>query len=401
MSEASVAHASPVLPFHDPSRRRRLVKVGAWLVGIALLVVVLQLLGVDVVGWLEDLWDQIRDIPAGYLAAGLVFQTGQTFFAGLSYYGILRAAYPGQVQLWSIVTAYAVGVAMNNFLPANIGTFVTLVMFVAIIPAATFAGSIAAYLVQKIFFTIAGTFVYLYLFLSVDGSFDENLGNLTEHPVVAIAIAAGAVVLILLLGRIFWRQVKKLWEHAKQGGAILTRPREYLTRALLPELLSWLCKLTVIGIFLAAFAIPVTFESIMWVTGSGSLANVVSFTPGAVGITQATNALALDTCCDVAKSTAIDYSTAQQLITTAWNVLVAVVLVVLVFGWTGGKLLVGQSYADAKTKVAEQKTQRAEKRAEKRAERAESGRGLLHRRDVGSEDTTVVAPDASEGERDA
>ena len=56
---------------------------------------------------------------------------------------------------------------MNNFLPANIGTFVTLLMFVAIIPGCTFAGAIAAYLVQKIFFTIAGTFVYLYLFLSV------------------------------------------------------------------------------------------------------------------------------------------------------------------------------------------------------------------------------------------
>ena len=83
------------------------------------------------------------------------------------------------------------GVAMNNFLPANIGTFVTLLMFVAIIPAATFAGSIAAYLVQKIFFTIAGTFVYLYLFLSVPGSFDENLGNLSENPVVSILIAVG------------------------------------------------------------------------------------------------------------------------------------------------------------------------------------------------------------------
>ena len=133
-----------------------------------------------------------------------------------------------------------------------------------------------------------------------------------------------------------------------------------------------------IGIFLAAFAIPVTFESIMWVIGSGSLANVVSFTPGAVGITQATNALALDTCCDVARSDAVDYSTAQQLITTAWNVLFAVVLVVLVFGWTGGKLLVGESYADAKVKVAEQKAQRAEKKAEKRAERAGDRSRTLH-----------------------
>jgi hypothetical protein len=56
------------------------------------------------------------------------------------------------------------------------------------------------------------------------------------------------------------------------------------------------------------------------------------------------------------------------------------VLVVSVFGWTGGKLLVSDSYTDAKVKVAEQKAQRAERRAEKRAEREESGRGLLRGR---------------------
>jgi uncharacterized membrane protein YbhN (UPF0104 family) len=396
MSEVAV-QSSSVHPFHDPSRRRRLFKVGAWLVGIALAIVVLNLLGVDVVGWLQDLWDEIKDVPTGYMVGGLVFQTGQTFFAGLSYYGILRVAYPGQVELWPIVTAYAAGVAMNNFLPANIGTFVTLIMFVAIIPACTFAGAIAAYLVQKIFFTIAGTFVYLYLFLSVPGSFNESLGNISENPLTSILIAVGGGFLIVLLGRIFWKQVKKLWAQAKQGGVILSRPKEYLTYSFLPSLLSWLCKLAVIGIFLAAFAIPVTFESIMWVVGSGSLANVVSFTPGAVGITQATNALALDTCCDVAKSTAVDYSTAQQLITTAWNIIVALVLVVSVFGWTGGKLLVTESYTDAKGKVAEQKAQRSERRAEKRAEREESGRGLFHRGDdVSAADDE--SPPASGGE---
>jgi len=372
-----------VLPFRDPSRRRRLVKVAGWIAVVAVCIVVLHLLGIDVIAWLRDLWAQIKAVPTGYIVLGLVFQTAQTFFAGLSYYGILRIAYPEQVQLWPIVTAYAVGVSMNNFLPANIGTFVTLLMFVAIIPACTFAGSIAAYLVQKIFFTIAGTFVYLYLFLSVPGSFDENLGNLREYPILFASLAAGIVVLLVLLGRIFWKQVKKLWAQAKEGGKILARPRQYFTLAFLPELVSWLCKLAVIGIFLAAFAIPVTFESVMWVTGSGSLANVVSFTPGAVGITQATNALALESCCDVPYQAAVDYSTAQQLITTAWNLVVALVLVVAVFGWAGGKQLVGGSYADAKVKVAEQKADRAEKKAVKRAEReealGESGRGVLRR----------------------
>jgi glycosyltransferase 2 family protein len=367
VTEAAEPRRFRSLPFHDPSRGRRLLKVGAWIGGAALAVLVLHLLGIDVRGWLSELWDQIKAIPVGYIVAGLVFQTGQTVLAGVSYYGILSAAYPGEVTLWPIITAYAVGVAMNGFLPANLGTFVTLLMFVAIIPSATFGGSLAAYLVQKIFFTIIGVFVYLYLFLSVPGSFTESLGNVSDHPARTVLIVVGGGVLIVLLARIFWRQVKKLWLQAKAGGAILATPKRYLTRAFLPSFLSWLCKLAVIGIFLAAFAIPVTFESIMWIVGSGSLANVVSVTPGAVGITQATNALALNTCCDVANETAVAYSTAQQLIVTAWNVGFALLLVVLVFGWTGGKVLVGDAYVDAKGKVAEQKEQRAAKKAAKRA----------------------------------
>src|SRR6478752_7761387 len=142
---STAVEPSPVLPFHDPSRRRRLVKVGAWIAATVVVLVILNLVGVDVMGWLRDLWDQIKAVPVKYIVVGLVFQTGQTLFAGLSYYGILRAAYPGQVEFWPIVTAYAVGVSMNNFLPANIGTFVTLLMFVAIVPACTFPGAIAAY----------------------------------------------------------------------------------------------------------------------------------------------------------------------------------------------------------------------------------------------------------------
>jgi uncharacterized membrane protein YbhN (UPF0104 family) len=386
MSEMS-ANPSLVVPFHDPSRKRRMLKVGGWLV--------------DVLGWLQDIWDQIKAVPVGYIIAALIFQSGQTLLAGLSYYGILRAAYPEQAEFWPIVTAYAAGVAMNNFLPANIGTFATLVMFVAIIPACTFAGAVAAYFVQKIFFTIIGTFVYLYLFLSVPGSFTESLGNLSEDPLRTILIVVGGGFLIVILARVFWKQLKKLWLKAKQGGVILSRPKEYLTNAFLPSFLSWLCKLAVIGIMLAAFAIPVTFESIMWVTGSGSLANVVSVTPGAVGITQATNALALDACCDVANSTAVAYSTAQQLITTAWNVLFAIVLVVSVFGWKGGKQLVEQSYTDAKVKVAEQKEQHAEKKAEKKAEREASGQSRFHRSHDNDAAEDPSSSEPREGELDA
>jgi len=355
-----------------PSRRRRLVRIVSWLVGLGLFWLALQLLGVSVADWLEQFWDEVQAIPRGYTVGALTFQTGQTLFSGLAYYGILKAAYRDEVQVWPVIAAYSVGVAMNGFLPANIGTFVTLIMFVSIIPSCTIGGAIAAYLVQKIFYTLAGTFVYLYMFLSVPGAFDISFGRETSHPVATLGIAAGIVVLLVILGRIFWRQVKKLWDQAKEGGVILSTPKRYLSRVFLPSFLGWLCKIAVTGIFLAAFAIPVTFESIMWVFGSGSLANVASFTPGAIGVTQATNALALKTCCSVPNQQAVDYSTAQQLITTAWNQVVAIVLVVWVFGWSGGKTLVTQSYVDAKVKVAETKEEHKQKKAEKKAEKEQA-----------------------------
>jgi uncharacterized membrane protein YbhN (UPF0104 family) len=349
------------------SRPHRFVKIFAWFAGIAIFVVILQLLGFDIRGWFHSLWAQIKAIPPGYLIAALFFQSLQTVLTGFSYYGIFAAAYPGEVTMRPIITTYAVGVAGNCFLPANLGTLITLVMFVAIIPSCTFGGAIAAYLVQKIFFTIAGTFVYLYMFLSVPGAFNISFGNETHHKVLTLSIIIGGAVLIVLLARIFWRQVKKLWAQAKQGGVILSQPKRYMSRVFLPSFLGYICKIIVLAIFLAAFAIPVTFDSIFWVIGSGSLANVVSVTPGGVGVTQATNALALHTCCNVPNDVAVNYSISQQLITSAWNVIFAVVLVVWVFGWTGGKQLVGHAYVDAKEKAAEMKEERKRKKAEKKA----------------------------------
>ena len=59
-----------------PPRRRRITKIVLWLVGLALFWLLLHLLGVDVRGWLDHLWDQIKEIPPGYLIARVALQTG-------------------------------------------------------------------------------------------------------------------------------------------------------------------------------------------------------------------------------------------------------------------------------------------------------------------------------------
>ena len=349
-SAAIGAAVDTVSPLRDPHRHRRLIKVFAWIVGIALLLLVLNLLGVDVWGWLVQMWNQIKAIPIGYLIAGAALQVAQTTFNGVAYYGILRYAYPDAgVELWPIVTAYAVGVAMNSFLPANIGTFVTLLMFVAIIPGSTFAGIFAAYVVDKIFFSIVGALVYVLLFLQAGAAFNVELGWFRDHALLTLTIIVGGAFLIFLLGRMFWHKLQKLWENARQGGKILGDWKAYTTKVLSWQVLSYAAKVGVIAVFLAAYSIPVTFSSVVHVIGSSSAANMTSVTPGAVGVTQAANVAALRDYADATTATA--YSLSQQLVTSATNVIYALVLVILVFGWTGGKALVGSSYTGAKEKV--------------------------------------------------
>ena len=166
-----------------PPRRKRIGKMVAWLVGLAVFWLVLQLLGVDVAaGWTASGTRSRHRSQSGYIIGALVLQTGQTVFAGLSYYGILAAAYPGEVELRPIIAAYAVGVAMNDFLPANIGTFVTLLMFVAIIPALhARRRDRGVPRAEDLLHARRGVRLPLHV-LSVPGSFDVSFGNLTAHP---------------------------------------------------------------------------------------------------------------------------------------------------------------------------------------------------------------------------
>jgi hypothetical protein len=69
-----------------------------------------------------------------------VLESAQTSLAALAWFGILRAALPKAHFPYRLILAcYAVAVALNGFLPANIGTWVMLLMFTTLISGATFA----------------------------------------------------------------------------------------------------------------------------------------------------------------------------------------------------------------------------------------------------------------------
>lgn len=315
------------------------------------MLVLLHVVGVDVTGWLGSLWDALTEVEPGYVVLGLGLQTLETFLSGVAWLAILRFAYPAsEVGALPVLTAYAVAVAGNDVLPANLGTLVMLVMLTAIIPDSTFPGLVGGQVVHKLFFVVAGAAVYLYLFLSVPGSFAVELELLADHRALAILVPAVVGLAAVLLVRAFWSKLRGLWGRAKQGGAILSDRRAFAVRVLLPELGAWLCKLGVIAVFLAAYGIPVSLHTVMTVAGGNSLASVVSVTPGGAGVNQAVNSATL-TREDVDRETALAYSAGQQLITTAWSVSLAVLLVAVAFGWAGGRALVASSYREAKSRA--------------------------------------------------
>ena len=355
--------AAPVVAEH-PRKRPLWKRLLVFAAAIIVIGAFANLLGWDISGWFEALWDTMTGISAGYIVAAVVLKSVQTTAAALSWYGILRFAYPGRVRWLDILAAYAASVALNSILPANLGTFALLIMFSTIIAGATFAGILGGYAVQKIFWTLIGVFVYLYLFLSVGGSFDIKFAFVHEHPWATVTFLLAGVYLIYVGVRRIWPRVVSWWEEAKEGGAILAHWRAYLGWVFTPSLVSWLAGLAVTGVFLAAYGIPVSFDTLMRIAGGNSIANLTSVTPGGAGVNQAFNVASLKGVASTQDATA--YSVAQQLVCTAWNLIFGIALVVWAFGWTGGKRLVGDSYEGAKTKAAEQKAARAAKKAAKR-----------------------------------
>ena len=133
------------LPFGDESRVRRLVKIAAWIGAIALVVAALELVEVDVRGWFSRPVGRADRSAARVSVAGWSLQALQTTLTASP--GTSSCAPPSRratVLLSRRAGGVRTGVALNGFLPANVGTLVMLLMFVAIIPGANFAGAWAA-----------------------------------------------------------------------------------------------------------------------------------------------------------------------------------------------------------------------------------------------------------------
>src|SRR6478735_1412261 len=233
----------------------------------------------SVAGWIHQVAGQMRSISLPILVLALALHTCEMLLNALAWRNILRRAYPrSDVSYRVILGGYGGGVALNAFLPAQAGTVAMLGIYRAQIQASTALGLVGAGVVQNAFYVVIGVAVGIALIVTRQGALDPQFGSLYAH---AVLVAVGAIV----LGVVAWVVVRrcKALAGAREGVAILEEPRVYAAQVLAVELAAYAVRAAVIGLFMRAYGLPVSPQSVLLVLAVNSISSTLAFTPGGVG----------------------------------------------------------------------------------------------------------------------
>lgn len=281
------------------------------------------------IGWIEEFWAHLSSVAWTALGIAVALHVLKITLRIRAWQNILRAAYPAvRVPFRGIFGAYFAGVGVNSVAPARGGDLVKLYLAKRRVKGSAYPTIASTLLVETIFdFFVAGAL----LIWAIEQGLLPGVPDLpglpafdwsfvVEHP--RIALIVGSVLVAALVLGVAWasRHVLAFWERVKQGLAILSRPRAFLTQVVFWQLLSWVARVATVYWFLRAFHVEATLRTALAVIVVQSLSTLLPFTPGGVGTQQAVLLFVLS---GVASSTAVlGFSVGMQLVTVAVNVAV-------------------------------------------------------------------------------
>jgi uncharacterized membrane protein YbhN (UPF0104 family) len=292
----------------------------------------------DLWNWVSGVFQRIGDVSPWWIIIALTLKTCESALLGLTWRNILRAAYPqGGLTFKTAWGASQGGTAINALAPAQAGTAAMIGIFRTSIPGASVAGVTTAAFVQAAFFLVLSVLMVIGVAVSrphtaSKGSPADESGNFfAAHPVLVPLLA----VALLAAAFFLWPKVKpwlaKEWHKAKQGAAIFTDWRAYATTVAAPSAASYVCRIGVNTIFMAAFGLPITAFTIFLVASSHMLSGIFAITPGGVGQTQALDVATLSKFAPT--KTVAAFSITQDSILTIWNVVLGIAVMLWAFGW--------------------------------------------------------------------
>jgi uncharacterized membrane protein YbhN (UPF0104 family) len=295
--------------------------------------------------WVAGVFGRIGDVSVYWLLLALALKTAESALIGVTWKNILHAAYPdSKLTFKTSWGASQGGTAINAVTPAQAGTAAMIGIFRKSIRGSTVAGITTATFVQAAFFAalsalmLLGVAAFRPRTVKKGSPADEGGGFLDQHRVLIPALVVAAVVALVY----FWPRLKPrlihVWHEAKEGAAIFRNWGAYVRGVAFPSALSYLCRIGVNIVFMAAFSIPITAFTVFLVASSHMLSGLFAITPGGVGQTQALDVATLNKYAPSGDIAA--FSITQDALMTIWNVLLGIVVLVWAFGFSAAKDLI-------------------------------------------------------------
>lgn len=240
------------------------------------------------------IFEAAADVKLGWLAAGMGLHLVAQAVRLRGWRNILRFAYPACSTLSAsdVTRAYFAGAGLNGLLPARAGDIVKLAVLRRRIPGSHYATLLATSIPETAFETLCGAGLVVWMlglgFLPVPTVRGElpspDVSVCLRHPVIAL-LTTGAV-----LGAAFGislrlrRRCMELGARLRQGLAIFSAPRRFVTHVVSWQAAGRLVRLCSLACLLAAFALPVSVGTALLVMAAQGGGRIVPLAPVAAGL---------------------------------------------------------------------------------------------------------------------
>ena len=226
------------------------------------------------------------------LALALAAHAGAVCLHTFAWCTVLAHEYGRTNVRWrTVLGGYAAGSAVNAFVPARAGVVLKLHLIKSRIPGATHAAVLSTLAVLVLFDALV-TLVIVAWAIDVTllpgplelAHYQAFIGRAAiEQPLATAAAVGAAVAILVVLALVVRRQARRFARELRRGLGVVADPCFYFTRVLPVQALNWLVQLTALGLFLAAFDLPVTPRSVLVAQAAKSMALLIPFTPSGFG----------------------------------------------------------------------------------------------------------------------
>jgi hypothetical protein len=238
---------------------------------------------------------QAAHINVWWLVLGLALHLVASAVRQPGWLAILRAAHPeakDDLRLRDVEAAYFAGAGLNGVIPARGGDVVKLFLLHRRTKGSSYASLAGTLVPESLFETSCGVLLVIWMatqgFLPIPTSTSElpslDVSFVIAHPYLATLIAVGlGVAFALLYGKLRTR-VRRILSNVRQGLAILSTPRDYLSKVVPWQAAARVIRFGSIACFMYAFALPVTFTTVLLVMAAYGGTRIIPIAPASTGL---------------------------------------------------------------------------------------------------------------------